>query len=210
MVETNARWAGNSPIAQALGKDFHDLHSAVRRHYAEPETEIYGTMDVVHVKNIIRPLAAVSYRLLRAPVPYGGRNVRIRLLNRVDDSGAMYWTRTFFGNATFPKEITFTSYMLCSGDHRLIELTRYGLGVESDLSVNGEGGLVYDIRRYVVRTPFRGRILKFPTGLSPFGGGRTREIGLGEDIFRVEFEMTHPVFGQTLAYTGNLRIEPSR
>ena len=46
--------------------------------------------------------------------------------------------------------------------------------------------------------------------LSPFGGGRTKEIGVTEDSFRVEFEMTHPVFGRTLAYTGNLRIEASR
>ena len=40
-----------------------------------------------------------------------------------------------------------------------------------------------------------------------FGGGRTKEIGETEDSIRVEFEMAHPVFGRTLAYTGSCRFK---
>ena len=202
-----ADWAGNSPIAQALGKDFHNLHAAVRKHYAEPTIVVSGTMDVIYVKNTLKPLALVSYRLFHAPVPHNGRDVEISLLNRVDDSGAMHWVRTFFSNASFPEAVTFTSHTVCSGDHRIIEFTRYGVGVEADLSVDGEGSLVYDMRKYVMRMPFLGLTVRFPTWLSPFGGGRTREIGETEDSFRVEFEMTHLIFGRTLAYTGRCRFE---
>ena len=200
--------AGNSPIAQALGEDVHDLHAAVRKHYAEPTIDVSGNaMDVVHVKNSIKPLVLVSYRLFHAPVPHSGRDVGFSLRNRTDDSGAMHWIRTFFKNASFPETVTFTSHTVCSGDHRIIEFTRYGMGVEADLSVDGEGSLVYDMRNYVVRMPFLRVTVRFPTWLSPFGGGRTKEIGETEDSFRVEFEMTHPIFGRTLAYTGRCRFE---
>ena len=75
------------------------------------------------------------------------------------------------------------------------------------MGVDGEGRLVYDMRKYVVRMPFLGLIVRFPTWLSPFGGGRTKEIGETEDSFRVEFEMRHPIFGRTVAYTGRCRFE---
>jgi hypothetical protein len=205
--ETNAGYAGKSPIAQALGEDFHKLHEAVRMHYAEPTTEASGIMVEVHVKSIIKPLALLSYRLFHAPVPHSGRDVEMSLLNRIDDSGTMYWVRTFFKNASFPETITFPSHMVRSGDHRIIEITRYGVGGESDLSVDREGSLVYDLRRYVVRVPFLGLIMRFPTWFSPFGGGRTREIGEAENSFRVDFEMTHPIFGRTVGYAGKCRIK---
>jgi len=207
MADAKAGWASSSPIAQALGEDFHYLHPAVRKHYAEPIINVRGSMDFVHVKNTIKPLALVSYRLFRAPVPHSGRDVEVTLHNRVDDSRTMNWTRTFFKNTSFPEDVTFTSHTVCSGDHRIIEFTQYGVGVESDLSVDGEGSLVYDMRKYVVRMPFLGLIVRFPTWLSPFGGGRTREIGETEDSFRVEFEMTHPVFVRTVAYTGRCQFE---
>lgn len=207
MAELEAGWAGNSPIAQALGEDFHKLHAAVRKHYTEPTIGVSGIMDFVHVKTTIKPLAVVSYRLFHAPVPRSGRDVELNVHNYVDDSGAMYWVRTFFKNVSFPEDVTFTSHMVCSGERRIIEFTRYGVGVESDLNVDGEGSLVYDMRKYVVRMPFLGLIVRFPTWLSPFGGGRTKEIGETEDSFRVEFEMTHPIFGRTVAYNGGCRLE---
>ena len=130
--------------------------------------------------------------------------------NRIDDSGTMHWVRTFFNNGSFPEVVTFTSRTVCSGDHRTIEFTRYGLGVEADLSVDSEGSLVHDMRKYVVRMPILGLLVRFPTWLSPFGGGRTKEIGDTEVSISVEFQMTHPIFGRTLAYTGNCRFEPPR
>lgn len=207
MAELKSGKAGDSPIAQALGRDFQDLHAALRKHYAEPTVHISGTMDVVHVKNAIRPLALVSYRLLHAPVPHGGRDVQISLENRVDASGAMYWVRTFSNTASFAHPVTFTSRMVCSGDHRVIEFTKFGIGVEADLRVDAEGCLIYDIRSYVLRIPFLKLIVRFPTWLSPFGGGRTKEIGETDDGFRIEFEMTHPLLGRTLAYSGRCKIE---
>ena len=195
------------PIAQALGDDFNNLHVAVSKHYTEPSIEASCTMGAVRVKGIIRRLVLVSYTLFRGPVPHSGTDVEVSLRNRVDDQGGMHWVRTFFNNASFPETVTFPSRMVCSGDHRVIELTRYGVGVEADLSVDGEGSLVYDMRKYVVTMPFLGLTLRIPTWLSPFGGGRTRETGETEDTFRVEFEMSHPIFGWTVAYAGRCRFK---
>ena len=207
MADAKAGGAGSSPIAQGLGGDCHYLHPRVRKHYAEPTIHVSGTMDFIYVKGSIMPLAHVSHRLFHAPVPHGGIDVEVSVHNWVDDSGAMHWLRTFFKNASFPEDVTFRSRTVYSGDHRIIELTRYGLGVESDLSVDVEGSLVHDIRKYVVRTPLLGLILRFPTWLSPFGGGRTKEIGETEDSFHIEFEMSHPIFGRTVAYAGRCRFE---
>ena len=55
--------------------------------------------------------------------------------------------------------------------------------------------------------PFFRLIIRFPTWLSLFEGGRTKEIGETEDSFRIEFEMTHPIFGRTVVYTGSCRFE---
>ena len=201
MVET----AG--AISRALGADFDNLHPAVSQHYSERAVDIAGVMDTVYVRGAIKPLALASYKLLYAPVPYSGKNVEISVQNRVDDSGAMHWVRTFFSNDSFRKTVTFESHMVCSGEHRIIEFSRYGIGVEADLSVDAQGRLVYEMRKYVVRLPVFGMILKFPTWLSPFGGGRTTETGESETGFSVDFEMRHPLLGRTIAYTGRCRFE---
>ena len=67
--------ANNSPIACALGDDFINLHTAVRKHYSEPTVVLSGVMDSINVKTAIRPVALLSYMLFRAPVPHSGENV---------------------------------------------------------------------------------------------------------------------------------------
>ena len=119
----------------------------------------------------------------------------------------MHWARTFYKNRSFPETITFVSQMFCAGEHKVIETTRYGLGVEANLSVTGDGSLVFDTSSYVLVLPYFRLIVRFPTWLSPFGRGHTREIGETEDSFKVEFEMNHPIFGRTVAYSGRCQFE---
>ena len=195
-----------SPISRALGEDFNDLQKAVRRHYSEPTVYGSGVMESMYVNMLIRPMAWISYLLFRAPVPRGGEYVEFTLQSRVDTSGIMHWHRTFFVNSSFPRDVRFSSHMAYLGDHRIMEITRYGLGVESNVSVDEAGRLVYDIRKYLIMMPFLGLIVRFPTWVSPFGGGRTTETGENQDTFRVEFEMHHPIFGRTVSYTGTCQV----
>ena len=60
-----------------------------------------------------------------------------------------------------------------------------------------------------LRVPFLGLIIGFPTWVSPFGGGCTTETGESEASFSVNFEMTHPVFGRTIGYSGRCRMSSS-
>ena len=203
MEQSGDRLSGElSPIARALGEDFRLLHPVVRRHYLKPAVDASGVMDTVHVNPLVRPLALLSYALFRAPVPRGGRDVGFALHNRIDASGTMHWLRRFSSNASFPRDVAFESQMVFLGDHSVIETTRHGLGVESRVSVGDGGSLVYEIERYVMRVPFVGLAVGFPTWLSPFGGGRITETGEGGDCFAVDFEMAHPILGPTVGYSG--------
>ena len=165
-----------------------------------------GVMDTVRVNPLVRPLAILSYALFGAPVPRGGGDVGFALRNRTDDAGTMHWLRSFASNASFPRDVTFESQMVLLGDHRVIETTRHGLGIESRVRVGDGGSLVYEIVRYVVRVPLVGLAVGFPTWLSPFGGGRITETGEGEDCFAVDFQMAHSILGPTVGYSGRCRI----
>ena len=189
-----------------MGEDFHNLHQVVRKHYSEPTLDVSGVMDRVHVNTAIRPLALLSYMLFRAPVPRGGEDVEFTVHSQIDCSGTMHWLRRFTSNSSFPRDVTFVSRMVCSGDHRIMEIAKFGMGVEASLKVGDEGSLVFDIETYLVRIPILGLIVRFPCWLSPFGGGRTTETGENQECFRVEFELVHPIFGRTIGYTGRCRI----
>ena len=195
-----------SPIARALGEDFSRLHPAVRRHYLDPSVDASGVMDTVRVDPQVRPLAVLSYALFSAPVPRGGRDVGFTLHNRTGASGTMHWLRRFSSNASFPRDVTFKSSMAFLGDHRIVETTRHGLGIESSVSVGDDGSLVYEIERYVLRVPVLELTVRFPTWLSPFGGGRITETGEADDCFAVDFQMSHPILGATVGYSGRCRM----
>ena len=195
-----------SPIARALGEDFSRLHPAVRRHYTQPVVDASGVMDTVRVDPLVRPLAMLSYVLFSAPVPRGGRDVGFTLHNRTDTEGAMHWLRVFEGSPGFPSDVTFESQMSFLGAHRIVETTRHGLGIESSVSVGHGGSLVYEIDGYVLTAPLLGLAVRFPTWLSPFGGGRITETGEDDDCFAVDFQMSHPILGPTVSYSGRCRM----
>lgn len=207
MGDSGGRLPGEvSPIARALGEDFSRLHPAVLRHCLEPEVHAAGVMETIHVNPLIRPLALLSYALFGAPVPGGGRNVKFTLHNRTDDAGRLHWVRRFSRNPSFPGDVTFESSMIWLGNHRVTETTRHGFGIESRVGVGDGGSLVYDIETYVVRSPVFGLIVRFPTWLSPFGGGRITETGQGDDCFAVDFQMAHPLLGPTVGYSGRCQM----
>ncbi len=194
------------PLVRALGEDFNRLHPAVRAHYAAASVEAEGEMEEIYVSGAVRPLARLSYAIFGAPVPRGGKNVPFTLRNRTDDSGAMHWDRVFAAGPLSPTPVRFRSRMFYAGDHRILELTRFGLGVESHVSVDDEGSLIYEVLRYVLTLPLLRRTARFPAWLAPFGGGTTREKGVDERSFSVDFEMRHPLLGRTVAYRGTCRI----
>jgi hypothetical protein len=163
-------------------------------------------MEEMYVSGAVRPLARLSYAIFGAPVPRGGENVLFTLRNRTDDSGAMHWDRIFAAVPLSPTPVRFRSRMVYAGDHRILELTRFGLGVENQISVDDEGSLVYEVLRYVVTVPWSRFAVRLPMWLGPFGGGTTREKGIDERSFKVEFEMRHPPLGRTVAYRGKCRI----
>ena len=120
-------------MARALREDFHYLHAAASNITPSQHNNSWRRgRDKYHVHPQVA--ASVLILALHAPVLHSGREVEMSPHNRVDDSDATHWARTFFNNANFLEATIFTAYTVCPGDHRLIESTTCGVGLQVDLS----------------------------------------------------------------------------
>ena len=61
--------ASNSPVARALGDDFINLHTAVRKHYSEPTVVLSGVMNSINVKTAIQASSIALIHAVPCPGP---------------------------------------------------------------------------------------------------------------------------------------------
>lgn len=189
-----------APIRRALGPEWSKLGAAVRRHYdlpshSETRLEVEGTMAVAF-SPVGKLLISVG-RLFDALVPYRGRGVPVSVRNwSSTDSDAMFWHRTF----RYPgrKPVIFRSRMEYTGEKQIVEYVKYGLGIRMRLSAEGESlrfdslGYQWDLGSLTLRIP----------DWALLGRAVIRETPISEGSFRVDFEIDHPLWGRTFAYSG--------
>lgn len=194
-------------IQQALGREWDKLHPLVRQHYdirpgSSSELIIKGIMDEVYHSKIAK-LFLLPGRLFGALVPYKGTQVPTTVINRTKHGNhkAMFWFRTL----KFPNkpEVIFESRMEYDKDDSIIEYVKLGLGIKMKMSVNN-GVLVFTSRSYTWNIgPLK---LNIPTWLI-LGHATIIEKALSDDVFFINFEMTHPWFGKTFSYSGEFHIQ---
>ena len=196
------------PVMQrALGAGWERLAPVVRRHYAltvdgTAHASIRGVMDEVHHNLPALPLLWI-WRLFGALVMHRGRRVPVTVRNWVEGGSpaVMRWHRTFHFPGQAPS--TFRSTMEHVAGEEIVEVVRFGLGIRMAMSESG-GAMVYEGRGY------RWRVGRFTLNLPEWlilGHGRIVEEAIDETRFRIVFEMCHPLWGRTFAYSGEFELE---
>ncbi|HEY0634066.1 MAG TPA: DUF4166 domain-containing protein [Gammaproteobacteria bacterium] len=192
-------------IAQALGKQWHELHPLLQRHYgiapgSESRVVMAGEMREVHFSRRAAPLIYMA-RLFGALVAERASAIPVTVVNSTRSGDpAMHWHRTFsYPNGT---QRIFESRMVYSGGNEIIEYVRFGLGIRMAMSVQ-EGALVFESRGFQWgRDPGGVRI----PDLLLLGRSRIVERALAEEQFEVEFDTRHPLYGRSFGYNGTFRI----
>lgn len=193
-------------VKQALGTRWDDLSAIVRRHYdmcpGEPSAlTITGTMEEVFHSKMAKPFLLPA-RFFGALIPYSGRNIPTHVTNRTleDDRQSMFWHRQlqFPGRPTS----TFRSRMVYLRDDEIIEYVRFGLGIRMRLSVEHDA-LIFTSRGYLWNLGWFS--ISIPDWLL-LGQARIIEQAISDDDFRIDFDITHPLFGRTFGYRGTFSI----
>jgi len=195
----------SSEFERALSEQWERVAPVIRRHYGLSggmHISMGGTMDRVGYRGLGRALAPFM-RLLGALVPYGGRDVPIRVENWTQPGrDGLFWRRRFF----FPgkPEVQFRSRMECDGPDRIVEYLGLGLGVRLAVRVREDGGLHMADRGYVLRLPG----IKLPLPLHWIAGrAEIEEWPTGDASFAMRFDIIHPLFGPTFHYSGRFTLE---
>lgn len=191
-----------SVMQRALGADWDQLHSVIQAHYSIGTDNKYdrisfqGFMETISVTGMGK-LMAWCARPLHALLPYSGIRIRTEIYNWTKShSGTIYWRRLFH----YPecKPVVFQSRMEYYRDKEIIEYVRGGLGLVLHLSVRN-GALIFDGQHYVLTVA--GCSVRLPNWLMA-GKAFIQESQVGENQVSVDFYITHPVWGQTFAYSG--------
>ncbi len=192
-------------IKKALGDNWEKLANVIKRHYditpgKSSNMLINGVMDEVYHSSIAK-LFILPGRIFGALVPYKGNNIptEVRNWTTSDNNKAMFWYRTL----TFPGKppVIFESRMEHIKDDEIIEYVRYGMGIRMKVSVK-DSALIFNSIGYVWKL---GRIkIPIPTW-AILGNAAIIEKAISDDQFFIDFQIIHPLFGRTFAYSGVYR-----
>jgi len=176
----------------ALGDDWDRLPASLRAHYQSAPNVDVGHMDI-DFPVWMKPYLWLLHRL-GALLPRSGSRIPTRVEKNVV-GGRQYWRRTM----RFPdgKQVTFNSFWICPGGHRLLEFVNPVMGLEMAVRIEGHH-LRYDGVRFVLK------LGRFIVGLPEWVLGHTSivESALSECDFAMDFRLTHPIFGQVFRYAG--------
>jgi len=192
----------DSPVAAALGNDFHRLHPAVQARFAhEPEPGrdvIYeGVMEKVHY-SVAGWLFALVTRVIGNPlIAVRGRDIAMTVRLSSRPGGGVWWRRTY--HLARPRTVTSAKREDTQG--RLCEYVGLGFGMRLDAYVL-RGALHFISTRYFWE--IAGRQIPLPHWLAP---GRTHVVHaeIGGGIFCFTITMDHPWLGRTFYQTGLFR-----
>lgn len=194
-------------LKQALGPDWSSLAPVIQAHYGltpatDEQIQLRGKMDRVFYSRVVSPLIPVA-ALAGAMVPYRGHNIPVEVVNySVPGKPYYFWHRIFYFPGKKPYE--FRSRMICTGAGELTEYVRYGFGLRLTVSVKN-GGLIEKELGYVWRL---GKwSIPIPVNII-LGRSYVEEMPISDSEYEMQWVVTHPLFGETFAYSGRFSLVP--
>ena len=194
-------------LKQALGSEWSALAPVIQAHYGltpftDEQVRLKGNMDGVFYSWVVSPFVHLA-ALAGAMVPYRGHDVPIEAVNySMPGKPDYFWRRTFFFPGKKPYE--FLSRMICTGAGELTEYIRFGLGLRLHVSVKN-GGLIEKELGYVWRLGKR----SIPIPVNVFlGRSYVEEMPISDSEYQMRWVITHPLLGETFAYSGRFSLVP--
>ncbi len=185
-----------TPMQIALGDHWQQLPPALQTHYCEGHTRDVGALDI-EFPRWMHPCLSLLH-LVGALVPRRGKQVAT-VVDKSVVGERQFWKRKIrFADG---QEIRFNSHWESAPDNTLIEYVNPLLGLQMRPEVIA-GRLHYQGVRFVVRLG-RWR-LPIPEWLV-LGHTTIVEEAIDEERFRMDFRLTHPLFGEVFRYTGEFR-----
>lgn len=182
-----------SLMQQALGADWDALPLALKAHYGSGRVRDVGHLDIAYPGFMQGYLSLLS--LFGALVNRAGQQLPT-IVDKQIEGRRQSWRRTI----TYPdgRIRRFNSHWIHAGGNRLIEFVNPVLGLEMVVAVR-DGVLRYQGRRFVAKLgPW---LLTIPENWV-LGHTTIVETAIDDVRFRMDFRLTHPLFGEVFRYAG--------
>jgi len=180
----------------ALGDQWQELPPALQAHYQSNANSDIGQMDIKYPV-YMQPYLTLLH-LFGALVNRRGNNIPTTVEKYTKDD-IQYWKRTI--QFTQDKTILFNSFWVNDGSNDLIEYVNPFLGLRMSVHVE-KNTLYYEGRNFVVKL---GKFLiPIPEWLV-LGHTTIIETALNNNEFKMDFKLTHPIFGIIFRYSGKFK-----
>lgn len=190
----------------ALGDQWDNLGTSIKMHYdLTPGLERHLTMDGI-MEEVFHSFWAKPFiiigQLFNALIPYRGINVPVVVKNWTDvkHPSGLFWHRTFSFPGKHP--YVFQSRMEHYIDNEIVEFVRFNLGVRMRLSEQ-DGGLIYRNVDYIWKL---GKYTIHVPNWLTLGNAYIIETPISDTQFKMDFTITHPLFGLMFRYRGLFKI----
>lgn len=186
-----------------FGEDWERLPTVMHKHYANRAytndiVTVSGKMNIDYsgLFNVLMPL----FKLFKVLVPYKEKNIPVTVNFRSNpNSSAFHFDRTFY--IPDKKPYYFRSYMLPIKDNIVVEFMFLGIGWQTKYDYDGNKvilkhhGYVWKLFGWLIPLPFN----------FIFGRVHMEKEALSENSFRLNMQITHPIFGKYI-YAGEFKI----
>lgn len=180
----------------ALGDQWQELPPALKAHYQSNANSDIGQMDIEYPV-YMQPYLSLL-RLFGALINRRGKNIPTTVEKHMKGD-IQYWKRTI--RFTQDKIIFFNSFWVHDGSNELIEYVNPFLGLRMSVRLENNE-LQYEGRHFVVKL---GKLLiPIPEWLV-LGHTTIIETALNDNEFKMDFKLSHPMFGTVFRYSGKFK-----
>lgn len=180
----------------ALGDQWQELPPALKAHYQSNANSDIGQMDIeypIYMKPYLTLL-----RLFGALINRRGKNIPTTVEKHMKGD-IQYWKRTI--RFTQDKIILFKSFWVNDGSNELIEYVNPFLGLRMSVHIENNE-LHYEGRNFVVK--LGNLLIPIPEWLV-LGHTTIIETALNDNEFKMDFKLSHPIFGTVFRYSGKFK-----
>jgi hypothetical protein len=183
-------------MQQVLGADWHKLPRVIQQNYVidEGQTRVLEGTMAIHYPNFMFPLIWLIH-LFGGLILWRGEAVQTRV-QKTAGAGMLNWQRIMNypdGNTDY-----FSSQMVYVAEHELIERTGFGFGLRLMVEVN-DGDLVYRSNGHLWQC---GKFTITIPDWMLLGAATITEHALSDEEFYLDFNIQHPLWGETYSYRG--------